>query len=278
MRKEKAQRRPMSLARILIFCISLTIFCYAGYQLFAYWRENQVSKQNTDQLAQQAVTVVKPEEKAPLFTLPEPAEPSEEPEETQSSLSHTIPLQVDFDVLQAENPDIIGWIYSEGTNISYPLLQGEDNQYYVKHLPNGNYNSSGAIFMDFRNDPELVDLNTIIYGHNMNNGTMFSTLKYYKEQAHYEEHPQMWILTRECAYRLDLIAGVVTASDSNTYTLFETKEELDAYVLECVENSTFDAGYDLSSVERIVTLSTCSYEFITARYVLIANPVPIPYG
>ena len=75
-----------------------------------------------------------------------------------------------------------------------------------------------------------------------------------------------------------MIAGVVTASDSETYTIFENDEDLEAHVLDCVERSTFDAGYDLSVVDRIVTLSTCSYEFITARYVLIAYPVAIPYA
>ena len=83
---------------------------------------------------------------------------------------------VDFSLLKQENEDIVGWIYCEGTPISYPVVQSGDNQYYLHRLINGEYNIAGSIFMDYRNNAELEDNNTIIYGHNMKNNTMFGYL------------------------------------------------------------------------------------------------------
>lgn len=282
MKEQKEQgRRGLSLLRIFIIVIAGAIFLYAAYQLFSYWKEDYASKQDRDQLARQAVTVL------PTATAPKKQEasvehleetsPQEENTEPEFSLSDTIPLRVDFDALQAENPDIIAWIYCADTPINYPVAQSEDNQYYLRRLTDGSYNSSGTIFLDFRNSPDLHDVNSLIYGHNMTNGTMFGTLVEYKDQAYYDEHPELWILTRECAYRIDLIAGLVTASDSDDYTIFETREELDAHLQDCVERSTFVSDFDLDTVERIVTLSTCSYEYNTARYVVIGNMLPIAY-
>ena len=272
--KNQKEKRPFPLMRILVFVIAAAVFLYAGFQMFAYWKENYASKKVTEQLAQ-AVTVITPKETTPDSEL---TEPSGESVEESSGLSATIPIRVDFESLQADYPDIIAWIYCPNTAINYPIVQGEDNQYYVSHMPDGSYNSSGSIFMDFRNAPDLSDRNSLIYGHNMTNDTMFAQLLEYKDQAYYDAHPELWILTKECAYRVDLIAGAVVASDSDAYKLLDTDEALSSHLKSYTGRSTFTADYDLSSVERIVTLSTCSYEYRTARYVVMGNLVPIPYA
>lgn len=282
--KEQSAKQPrrLSVLRVLIIVIASAVFLYAGYQLFLYWQENHRSEQDRDHLASQAVTVLEPteaaQEKLPETTTDpnsEASEPAETP--TEPSLADTIPLSVDFDILQSENPDIVAWIYCADTPINYPVVQGEDNQYYLRRLSDGSYNASGSIFMDFRNAADLSDLNSLIYGHNMTNDTMFGSLVEYKDQDYYDEHPELWILTKECAYRIDAIAGVVTRSDSDIYRIFETPEELNEHLQSVVKNSTFVSNYDLESVERIVTLSTCSYEYNTARYVIIGNMIPIAY-
>lgn len=272
--KNQKEKRPFPLVRILVFVIAAALFVYAGFQMFAYWKENYASKKVTDTLAQ-AVTIVETKETTPKT---EASESQEETEETLPSLSDTIPVRVDFDALQAECPDVIAWIYCPDTEINYPIVQGEDNQYYVSHMPDGSYNSSGSIFMDFRNAPDLSDRNSLIYGHNMTNDTMFAQLLDYKDQAYYDAHPELWILTRQCAYRVDLIAGAVVASDSDAYKLLDSKEALSSHIQSYTDRSTFTTDYDLSTIERIVTLSTCSYEYRTARYVVIGNLIPIPYA
>lgn len=271
-----------SFLKLLTVVIAGAVFLYAAWQMGSYLLENYKSERDRNKLVQQAVTVLTPssgtkEKTAAATETSDASGLAEEPTETEESLSDTIPLTVDFAVLQSENPDIVAWIYCEDTPINYPVAQGEDNQYYLHRLTDGSYNSSGTIFMDFRNAADFSDHNTLVYGHNMTNDSMFGTLVDYKSQDYFEEHPQLWILTPACAYRVDLFAGFVTASDSGTYTIFETKEELDAHILDCVASSTFSADYDLASIERIVTLSTCSYEYNTARYVVVGNMVPIDY-
>ncbi len=108
-----------------------------------------------------------------------------EPEETT-------PITVDFEALRKENGDVVGWLYCEDTPINYPIVQSEDNDYYLRRLLDSTWNIAGTIFMDYRNAPDFSDWNTIIYGHNMNNDSMFGTLQDYKKQAYYEEHPVLY--------------------------------------------------------------------------------------
>ena len=113
----------------------------------------------------------------------------------------------------------------------------------------------------------------------MKNEEMFGTLPSYSRQEYYETHPQLWILTRQCAYRVELLAGFVTAADSEAYTLFQDTEELHRYLRNAMDNSTFCAApVDVEGVARIVTLSTCSYENPEARYVLLGGLIPVAYS
>mgnify|MGYP000782800669 FL=1 len=108
--------------------------------------------------------------------------------ETQPDEDDTIWPEVDFSVLREINPDIVAWIYIEGTKINYPIVQGGDNSYYLKHLFSGEWNGSGCIFLDFRNDVSFADRHSIIYGHHMKNGTMFTDIDKYKKQEFFDEH------------------------------------------------------------------------------------------
>ncbi len=187
----------------------------------------------------------------------------------------TAPVSVDFDMLEESYDDIIGWIYCEGTRINYPVVQCDDNSYYVRRMPDGTYNTAGSIFMDFRCASDFGDNNTIIYGHNMKNGTMFATLKKYSSQSFYEEHPVIWILTPEENYMVELVAGYVTSSGSDSFDLFPDENAMREYLDYSVGKSTFKSAVELDSVEKVVTFATCSYEYDTARYVLVGSLVPV---
>lgn len=187
----------------------------------------------------------------------------------------TAPFEVDFEALWEESDSIIGWIYCKGTEINYPIVQSDDNSYFVRRLPNGKSGRAGSIFMDFRCASDYSDRNTIIYGHNMKNGSMFATLKKYSKQSFYDEHPIMWIYTPEEVYVLELIAGYVTSRGSESFEVFAEESEVKEYVEYSVGKSTFKSKFDTESIERVVTLATCSYEYDTARYVLVGNLVPI---
>ena len=84
---------------------------------------------------------------------------------------------------------MIGWIYSSDTTINYPVVQGSDNAYYLKHLADGTENRNGCPFLDVQNRPDFTDDNSIIYGHHMQNGTMFADISWYEDQNYYNEHP-----------------------------------------------------------------------------------------
>lgn len=276
--EEKQKKGRFSPVRFLVLTAACAIFLYSGYQLFAHWNEDRQSQQGQQELIDQAVVVIKPtegESESANGTEQTDVTEATEPEEV---LVEAPPIYVDFETLLAENPNIIGWIYSEGTVINYPIVQGEDNLYYVDRLPDGRYNPHGSIFLDYRNLSDFADFNSILYGHNMVNNSMFGTLHDYQNQEYYEKHPYMWIITPDAAYRLDIIAGIITPSDSDAYDLFNSQEELHTHLEYALSQSAFDAGeVDVESIRHVVTLSTCSYEYATARFVLIGNLVPAEY-
>lgn len=186
------------------------------------------------------------------------------------------PLVVDFDALKEANPDVEGWIYCEGTVIDYPVLQGEDNDYYLHHTMDGKYSAAGSIFADAENGKGFRDINTVLYGHHMKNKSMFATLSNWQEQQYYEAHPVMWLLTPEQDYKIVLFSGYTTSAYSDTYKFItEPGEELDAYLQMAQEKSEFTSDVTLAEGERYVVLSTCAYVFDNARSVLHGKLVPV---
>lgn len=181
----------------------------------------------------------------------------------------TAPIAVDFDILREENSDVVAWLYCPGTVIQYPVVQGEDNERYLNRLVDGSYNSAGTIFLDYRCDGCFQDRNSILYGHNMKDDSMFGTLEYYQEQAYFAAHPIMYLLTPEADYEVRLLAGLYVPLDDGIYESDWTRMDLQNYLCEAAGKSGFDSGADLTNVEQILTLSTCGAGNQEIRYVLI---------
>jgi sortase B len=184
----------------------------------------------------------------------------------------SIVLDIDFDYLENENEDIKAWIYSPDTYINYPVLQSEDNDFYLHRLTDKTYNRAGSLFIDYRNSGDFSDYVTIIYGHHMKNDTMFGSISDYKKQEYYDEHPVMYLGTPKSSYEVQLIAGFVTKAASETYIIPENVEERDEFLNNSIKKSTFDSGIgvaDLDKDDKLVMLSTCSYEYQNARYVVV---------
>ena len=179
------------------------------------------------------------------------------------------PFVVDFEALLKKSPDVVGWIYCPGTIINYPVVQAADDNYYLHRSYDGSYNFAGSIFVEAVNKPEFQDPNTIIYGHNMKDNTMFAGLSKWSSQSFYDQHPTIWLMTPEQDYRIELFSGYTTSAGSYSYTLFQGPgEELDEYIGTAIRKSDFDAGFAPQQGERLVLLSTCAYVFDNARYVL----------
>ncbi len=186
------------------------------------------------------------------------------------------PISVDFQGLQEVNSDVAGWIYCEDSPINYPVVQGKDNDYYLRHNYDGSYNISGSVFIDVANKRNFGDSNTILYAHNMNDGSMFAGLEKWAEQEYYDEHPVMWLLTPEQDYKIILFSGYTTPAVSDTYTIFDGPcQDLDTYLTKSWEKSDFSAEAELDGKERYILLSTCAYVFDNARYVVHGKLVPV---
>ncbi len=176
-------------------------------------------------------------------------------------------INIDFEALKKENSDIIGWIYCPDTPINYPVVKGKDNSQYLRSDLKGKYLVNGTIFADYRNGEIGSDNNFIIYGHNMKNSAMFGTLVKYKDQAYYESHPVIYFLTPENTYVIELFAGAVVKVDSDIYQPNPPQNA----VVDIISKSTFDSAIEIKEDTQIITLSTCSYEFNNARYVLLGK-------
>ena len=178
--------------------------------------------------------------------------------------------EINLDLAKQFNNDITAWLYCPDTVIDYPVCQGEDNSYYLTHLADGTYNRNGCLFVDCKNSSDFTDDNTIIYGHHMASGKMFASLIKYKDQDYYEEHPIMYLTTEEGTYKIELFSAYVTEIGSSAYTMnFATAKEKTKWLKEISNKSDFTANaMTISSKERIITLSTCAYDFQNARYVV----------
>lgn len=170
-------------------------------------------------------------------------------------------ITIDFKELQKINKDIVGWIYFENEDISYPLLYSEGDDKYLKRAYTGERMTAGSIFVSGANSPDFSDRHTIIYGHNMKNLSMFGKLKYYKEKKdYYKGHEYFQIITPSASYRYRIFSYREVSSDSDVYTVsFANQDEFEKFVDEVLtSNSTKCSEIDLTNESRIITLSTCA--------------------
>ncbi len=168
-------------------------------------------------------------------------------------------ISVDYEGLLEKNPDFIGWLYLPGLSISYPVVQGEDDEFYLHHTFEGEENTSGCVFMEALSDPKLEKYNSFLYGHNMKNGTMFGSLKrYVKEDGLYNENPEFYLYTPEASYKYVIYSYYITSPKSHTYFLCETDEEYEDYQKMALEESAFDCKVEPDVKAPTLTLATCS--------------------
>ena len=239
----------------LLLCLFLGIACFSGYQVLRTLGEYRAGETAYSELEQFVTLPSAPDETAPAEIEETPAEPAWP--------------EVDFAELAAVNPEVVAWLYGPDTGISYPVVQGEDNDYYLDHLFDGTANGAGCLFVDAACQPDLSGRNTVIYGHRMKNGTMFAALGNYREQAYYDAHPSFLLLTPERRYVVEWFSGYVADTEESAWTLdFSGEESYLAWLEEVRGKSDFSCGVSPTAEDRVVTLSTCSYEFENARFVL----------
>ena len=170
------------------------------------------------------------------------------------------------DNLFEKNIDYRGWIKIDNTNINYPILQGQDNEEYLYKDINNEYIVSGSIFMNYLNNG-FDDQNTVLFGHNMKNGTMFANLKKYKEEDFFYNNNDIEIELSNGQYLKYKVFSVYITdiNDNYTKTSFEDKDEYKEFLERIKNKSIYKSDISVNENDKIITLSTCSYEFDDAR-------------
>lgn len=178
-------------------------------------------------------------------------------------------ISIDFDALEKVNADSAAWLYCPDTVIDYPVMRADDYSRYLHHLPNGTKNANGSLFLDYNCPADFSGRLSIIYGHHMRSGKMFGSLVKYKKQEYFEQHPYMYLYTRQGNYRIDLKYGCVISAGEWRERAFMFDVNLDALLSYAAAKTTFGSDTDYTEGDRFVVLSTCSYEFDDARYIVI---------
>ena len=172
------------------------------------------------------------------------------------------------------NPDVYGWITVEGTNINYPLVQGDDNDYYLNHAYTGEYLPIGSIFVDFRCEESITrNFNTVIYGHNITTGAMFHDVtKFFRDE--YFNGTYIYVYTLDGIYVYEPFSIYKTREDYNYFrTGFTSVEDFVSFAEELRDNSDMAKEVSFGKNDRVLTLSTCTNILQSERYALHAKLV-----
>lgn len=248
-RKEERRQKKGGIISTIVLVVAIVVFCVSGFQLYKIISGYHKGKAEYDKILEIAV-----EEK----------EPEEEGKEES--------FRVNFDELLAINPDTVGWIRfsPEPSQINYPVVQGDDNDLYLHKTFSANDNTVGAIFVNVYNNPDFNDRNTIIYGHRMNDNSMFHDLAKYEDKSFWEANPYFYIYTpdgREITYHI-YSTGVVKDTSDTYLTEFASDEEYQAFLNMTKEVAAYDTGVEVGTDKVIVTLSTCTKASNDDRFVV----------
>ena len=239
--KKKKKKGGWFLNLLMLACIG--VFVYSGIQLYLIYAEYKEGDEKYAQVQDMAVTI-----------------PDHELNQ-QEDIPEYAQYYIDFKQLKEENPDTVAWLRFDSPEvINYPIVQGNDNEEYLHIAFDGTPQSMGTLFIEERNSGSLLDDNTIIYGHNMKNNSMFGDLTRYHKKEHFQQYPFFYIYKENGMVNKYQIVAVrsVAANSENYQTKFVNKEEKQAYINEMLRTAMYDTDTDIDADSKIVTLSTCT--------------------
>lgn len=196
-------------------------------------------------------------------------------ENTASEYEMYKPTAVDtrtYDDFRKINPDVCGWLTIENTGIDYPLVQGEDNDEYMNTTPDRKFALSGSLFLDYQNQNNFSDFDTIIYGHHMEGPSMFGVLDRYTDSDFFRNHGDGLLYYGGQWHELDIFAFLeVDAYDQEIYTITETQEECQAYLDYVKEHASQYRDVGAGTADHIIVMSTCMTDKTNGRYVVVGK-------
>lgn len=256
-RKNKKKKKAGIIPRLL-FLICLGVFCFAGWKIFSLYKQYQVGVREYEDLRQYTEDKKKKPEKKDVC-----------------------PKKVDFDKLKKINPDVVGWIYIPNTEIDYPIVKGKDNKQYLHRTYKGVNNFAGSIFLDCDCRADFYSANSIVYGHNMRNGSMFGLLKKYydtnyNKKANFKKRKIIWIITpeREKEYTIFSAREINVYKDLEPYFIdFTSLEAYQEFLDQAVDKSLYKTGVPVDTSNFVLTLSTCTSTTESGRFIVHAKMI-----
>lgn len=245
------------------FCAAL--FLFSGIMLF---REYHDQKQSAEAFEQVAALVI--------------ADSAPEQSKSKEAIGPEITAFEKYAEVFEQNDDLIGWISIPGTGIDYPVMQTKDNpDFYLKHAFDKSYSNYGVPYAAENCDADISD-NMVIYGHHMNNGSMFSDLCKYEDEDFYKEHKKIRFDTLGGYGEYEVIAAFKTVAYAESgfkyyhFVNAESEAAFDEYIAKCKELSLYDTGVSAAYGDKLITLSTCEYSQTNGRMVVVAKKTASP--
>lgn len=211
--------------------ICLAVFCYSAYNLIDIYLNYKKIDDTYEQISTEYTEVVENDEMKYL--------------------------DIDWEALKARNPDVKAWIQIPDTHVNYPVLQGETNDTYIHSDIDKKELKAGSIFVASENQKPFEDINTVIYGHNMKNGSMFHDIKSYTEQEFANEHPYIYIyLPDGTVSRYQVFAAHIISAKSVLYNCNITNVQ--EFYQTIMKTNNISVDFDQNSNQPVITLSTCT--------------------
>ena len=235
--KRNSKKSAKSIVVLLITIICLGIMIYSGYNIFVWWQENQKNKELMGKIEQE-VNIYE-----------------------NKNVNDIEKYNIDFKELKNTNSDIVGWLKVWGTEIEFPVLKTDNNEFYLTHSLDKSYNTSGWIFADCNNKLDGTDKNIVIYGHNRRDDSMFGTLKNILNKEWYENKNNLFIpFIKENKSDIYEVFSVYKIEKEDYYitTDFENDLEFKKYIDTIKSRSVKDFNIDVSTKDELLTLSTCA--------------------
>lgn len=245
----RRKKRKGGIVSSIILIVALIVFVVSAWQLFVIYRGYQEGESEYKEVEKIAINTKKDKDTGKKEYI------------------------VDFDALSEINPEVVAWIrFEEPAVINYPVVQGEDNNKYLYKTFKGYDNTVGTIFVNAANAPDFNDKNTIIYGHYMNNGTMFNELEKYQDENFWKKYPYFYIYTpdgKQIKYHI-YSAGVVKDTSEGYTCRFENDAAFESFVNVTKSSSYYETGVEVGPNAQVVTLSTCTKDNNDDRMVIHA--------
>lgn len=251
--KEKKKKSNVGKVFLWIVIILLCgVIVFSGFQIYEILSEYRAADVVKDDL-QQFKPVAKP---------------------SDESTTEEVEEDISFAALVEKYSDIAGWLTIDDTNIDYVYAQGKNNDEYLRSTLDHEYLISGTVFLDYRSAKDLSDFNSIIFGHLMNNGTMFADIEKFQKKDYFDAHKTGTIITSdEKAYNLEVLAYLVV--DSSDQIVYDPTIKSEQFIPYIKQNAINYRDLEISGNDRVVTLSTCSNLSEEARCILVAKLVEI---